>query len=188
MESTAVTATCAKHDGVEAVTTCKRCGGFMCEGCTLHGTEDRCLTCRPKRTREEKDERRANALRRSEWMRCEACGYLGPRFDKIGPPEAGDLLPLVVLPLMFCVVGLVVSVVSAVRGFSKITCPQCDTRQALWPAAKTTDALPDVWVQAEQAQRGQWLERRKTGLALAAMLGLAVTAIGAAALFNLFGN
>lgn len=171
-----------------AVTTCKRCGGFMCAGCTLHGTEDRCLTCRPKRTREEKDERRANALRRSQWMRCEACGYEGPRFDKVGPPEAGDLLPLVVLPLMFCVVGLVLSVVSAVRGFSKITCPQCDTRHALWPAPKTSDALPDVWVQAEQAQRGEWLHRRRTGLVLTVLVGTVVTLVGAAALFDLLGS
>jgi hypothetical protein len=183
-----VTATCARHEGVEAVVTCKRCGGFMCEGCTIHGTEDRCLPCRPKRTREEKDERRANALRRSEWMHCEACGYRGPRFEKVGPPEAGDVLPLVVLPLMFCVLGLIIGVVTAFRGFSKITCPQCDTRHALWPALKTSDALPDAWVQAEQAQRGEWLQRRRTGLLLSVLVGTVVTLVGAAALFDLLRN
>lgn len=157
----------------------------MCEGCTLHGTEDRCLTCRPKRTREEKDERRTNALRRSEWMHCEACGYVGPHFEKLGPPEAGDVLPLVVLPLIFNVMGLVVSVISAARGFSKITCPQCDTRGALWPALKTSDAPPDAWVQAELLQREQWFSRRQTGLVLAASIGLVVTAAGVAVLLSL---
>lgn len=160
----------------------------MCEGCTIHGTEDRCLPCRPKRTREEKDERRANALRRSEWMHCEACGYRGPRFEKVGPPEAGDVLPLVVLPLMFCVLGLIIGVVTAFRGFSKITCPQCDSRHALWPALKTSDALPDAWVQAEQAQRGEWLQRRRTGLLLSVLVGTVVTLVGAAALFDLLRN
>ncbi|MER2566954.1 MAG: hypothetical protein ABTQ32_39880 [Myxococcaceae bacterium] len=178
-------ATCTKHEGVDAVTTCKRCGGFMCEGCTLHGTEDRCLTCRPKRTREEKDERRTNALRRSEWMHCEACGYVGPHFEKLGPPEAGDVLPLIVLPMMFCVLGLVLSITSAVRGFSKTTCPQCDMRDALWPAPKTSESLPDVWVQAEQRQREDWLARRRTGLLLTVLLGTAVTVVGALALFGM---
>lgn len=158
----------------------------MCEGCTLHGTEDRCLGCRPKRTREEKDERRANALRRSEWMHCEACGYQGPRFEKVGPPEAGDLLPLVVLPLMFCVVGLVIGVVSAVRGFAKITCPQCDTRHALWPAAKTSEGLPDAWVRAEQQQRDEWFVRRRRGLVLASLVGVVVTAAGVVSWLSLF--
>lgn len=157
----------------------------MCEACTVHGTEDRCLTCRPKRTREEKDERRTNALRRSEWMHCEACGYLGPQFAKVGPPEPGDVLPLIVLPLMFCVLGLVLSIASAVRGFSKITCPQCDTRHALWPAPKTSDGLPEVWVQAEQRQRTEWFARRRTGLLLAALVGVGLSLVGGLALFGL---
>lgn len=160
----------------------------MCEPCTLHGTEDRCLTCRPRRTREEKDERRANALRRSEWMHCEACGYRGPRFEKVGSPEKGDLLPLFLAPLFLNVVGLIVAVVLAVRGFTTITCPRCETRDSLWPAQKTGDAPPEAWVQAERLQRSEWFARRRAGVVLAVLVGTLLTALGVVRLLDLLGR
>jgi hypothetical protein len=162
---------CATHQAVEAVTTCKRCGGFMCEPCTLHGTEDRCSTCRPRRTREEREERRLNAVRRSPWVRCEACGYLGPRFDKAGPPEGAEWFTVILAPVFLCVIGFAIALQQALAGFPKTRCPACDGSAELWPAPEASGPVPAAFVEATERQRREWFGRRWVGLVAVTLLG-----------------
>jgi hypothetical protein len=177
-------ARCATHVDEAAVTTCARCGAFMCAPCTRHGTEDRCLTCRPRRTREERDERRLNAVRRSAWMCCEACGYVGPRFDKAGPPEGSEWLTIVFAPLFLCIIGFAIVLQQALAGFPKTRCPACDGSAALWPAPEGTGPVPQAFVEAAAAQRREWFARRWVGLVAVALLGPAVLAAFALSLIT----
>ncbi|MDP1920289.1 MAG: hypothetical protein Q8L14_28855 [Myxococcales bacterium] len=177
-----MTAACATHEGADAVITCKRCGGFMCEACTLHRTEDRCITCRPRRTREERDERRRNAVKRSAWMECEACGYLGPRFERAALPSLGEL---VILAAMLVTVGFasvavgtglaVVFALVAFRSSRHLSCPRCGTTDALWPATEQAGLPIDpAFVAATSANDAALRRQRRTRLfvvALAAVLG-----------------
>jgi hypothetical protein len=163
-------ARCASHVEHEAVTTCRRCGVFMCAPCTVHGTEDRCLACRPRRTRQEREERRLNAVRRSPWMRCEACGYLGPRFDQAGAPERAEWLTLLLAPLFLCIIGYAIALQQAWAGFPKTSCPACDGADALWPAPEGDGPVPDAFVRATARQRREWFARRWVGLVTVALL------------------
>ncbi|MBL8923487.1 MAG: hypothetical protein JNJ54_31830 [Myxococcaceae bacterium] len=182
-----MTATCATHEGVAAVGTCKRCGVFMCDACTLHGTEDRCLACRPRRTAEEREERRANALNRASWMVCESCDYLGPRFERVGPPTRSDRNAMLVLTFFFCFVGATVSVMSAVRGFAHPECPRCGAISALWPAPVGTETRGlDAHAAAVAQQEREWFARRKSGFFWAAATILVTLPFPMAGLVSLF--
>lgn len=145
----------------------------MCEACTRHGTEDRCTTCRPRRTAEEREERRRNALGRSKWMVCERCDYLGPRFDRVGPPSWGDRASMVALSLFLCLGGAIVNVVSALRGFTAPACPRCEATETLWPAPEGPEprGLSAHTAALEQQER-QWFERRRAGLLWAIVTSL----------------
>lgn len=154
----------------------------MCEACTLHRTEDRCPTCRPRRTREERDERRRNAVKRSAWMQCEACGYLGPRFERAGLPSLGEL---VILAAMLVTGGFAsvavgtglaaVFALVAFRGSRRLSCPRCGTADALWPATEQAGHPVDpAFVAASSANVAALRRQRRTGLfvvAVAALLG-----------------
>lgn len=154
----------------------------MCEACTLHRTEDRCVTCRPRRTREERDERRRNAVRRSAWMHCEACGYLGPRFEQLGLPTGRELIPIAVVLLCMCFINVLAGAVtgalvglSGLRGSRRLSCPRCRTADALWPATEQAGLPvdPDL-LAASKANEATFRGQRRTGLfvvALAALLG-----------------
>lgn len=96
-------------------------------------------------------------------MCCEACGYRGPQFRKTGWPTGSDLLSLVLLP--FLGVGFIIAIVLALRGFSIISCPTCETRDSLWPAPME-GALPDSYRAAQARERSQWLRLRAPGVAI----------------------
>lgn len=159
----AMSARCATHPEEAAIVPCTRCGGFMCSGCLLHGTEDRCVTCRPKRTVEERRERRENAVKRSAWMVCEGCGYRGPQFRKVGPPSGGDVILLALLP--FLGIGVIIAIVLALRGFTSLSCPGCDSSAALWPAPMEGE-VPDRYRTALAREQRHWFGARAKGLAI----------------------
>lgn len=153
----------------------------MCEACTLHRTEDRCVTCRPRRTREERDERR-NAVRRSAWMQCEGCSYVGPRFERVGLPTGGELLTIAGLLLTASAVSVAVGAglgvvvgLTASKGTRRLSCPRCGTDDALWPATEQTGlSLDPAFLAASSANVAALRGQRRTGLfvaALAAVLG-----------------
>ncbi|MDP3500143.1 MAG: hypothetical protein Q8S33_07420 [Myxococcales bacterium] len=180
-----MTAACATHEGADAVIICKRCGGFMCEACTRHRTEDRCVTCRPRRTREERDERRHNAVRRSPWMQCEGCGYAGPRFERVGLSTGGEFIPLAVvliaLSSVSVVAGAVMGVVvgtTALKGSRRLSCPRCGTDDSLWPATEQAGLPVDpAFIAATSANDAALRGQRRTAVfvvALAALLGALV--------------
>lgn len=157
----------------------------MCEGCTLHGTEDRCLTCRPRRTREERRERQRNAVKRSPWMHCEACGYVGPRFERVVPPTRGDLVTIAALLVFACVIGVAVAVLTAFRGSRQLSCPRCGATDSLWPATERAGQPLDPAFEAATSTNAQALRgRRRTGLLV---VGVAVL-LGALAVVLLSGR
>lgn len=175
-ELVAMTAVCATHEGIAAVITCKRCGGFMCEACTEHRTEDRCVTCRPRRTVEERIERRRNATRRSPWMHCEACGYVGPRFERLGPLTSSDVVTVVALLVFVCVIGLALALQLLLKGTRRLSCPRCGAEDALWPATEQAGIpLDPAFLAANSANEQALRGRRRVGLlvvGVATLLGV----------------
>lgn len=179
-----MTALCATHPEHPASVTCKRCGVFMCERCAEFGVEDRCQACRPKRGAQERRERRDNAVKRAAFCRCEACGYLGPRFDRFIAPTLSERLVILLLPLFLSVVGLIVGFLIAVRGWTKPSCPGCGRNDTLWPATNGARESEPVYLQAVAAQDADWFTPRREGLITAAVT-LAVYGLMAVGLFAL---
>lgn len=147
----------------------------MCEACTEHRTEDRCVTCRPRRTREERTERRRNAVKRSPWMHCEACGYVGPRFERIGPPKAGEVVTMIALLFFVCIVGLAVALHMLFNGSRQLQCPRCGATDSLWPATEQAGLPVDqAFLAASRANDAALRGQRRTGLfvvGVAALVG-----------------
>lgn len=175
-------AQCAAHPDLAATTTCKRCGTFLCEACCEHGLEDRCRACRPKRTAQERRERRANAVKRAEWNTCQRCGYLGPRFDRLEPFSVSDLVVLVLLPLVCNVLGLLLGLLSVLRGTTKPACPSCGETDQLLPAPVGTEPNP-AFFRAFASQDAAWLAKRKHGLLAFAVIA-AVSVVVAVVFFS----
>ena len=122
----------------------------MCETCSRDGTEERCPGCRPKRGKAEIVERRANAVRRSQNVRCRACEYSGPRFDQAGPLEVASMIAL---PFAFCC-GVLPGLVLMSRASGVITnpCPACGALDEVVPAPpELTPTLEhlDAWTKAQ---------------------------------------
>lgn len=131
----------------------------MCDDCTEHGTENRCVGCRPKRTAEERRERRLNAVKRSECVWCEACGYEGPAYLMPVKPDRGDLMAMLYVTFFSLGLGLVLVLVQVVRGFTERRCPVCETNTDLWPS-KAVAGTPDALLAARAKPRGGWFELR----------------------------
>lgn len=151
----------------------------MCEACTEHGLEQRCVRCRPRRTAEERRERRANAARRSPQVRCDGCGYQGPRFDLLVPMTWREGVLIGLSPLMMGV-GALFGLAMALSPTTEARCPACEST-LLWPHQGGPLQHP-AWDAAHTAQRARWFRLR----APAVGLGLLALFVGAAVVLSSF--
>lgn len=132
-----MSASCVQHPEVDAVVTCERCGAFMCETCTRYGTETRCKACRPRRTKTELKERRANAVKRAPRVRCLKCGAEGVRHDEIQPFRLRELLNVPVAA-MLCGLPLLFSLLNINQGQPR--CVACGTEEDLVPGREGVES------------------------------------------------
>jgi len=147
-------AVCEHHPDAAAATTCERCGVFMCERCTYFGVERKCVKCRIKRSPAEYPELIANAVRRSEMMRCRRCGYLGRRHDDVKPLRWGYVLALPFALRLGVVPGILILLYFVGRG--GCLCPACETTVELIPAPPSSVPSPEAelaWAQASTQSR-----------------------------------
>ena len=126
----------------------------MCERCTYFGVELKCVKCRIKRLPSEYPELLANAVKRSEMIRCRRCGYLGRRYDAFKPLRWTQLVAVPFGLLVGVIPALFILLAVASRG---CPCPACETTLEVIPAPAATVPSPEAelaWTLAhEQSQR-----------------------------------
>ena len=136
----------------------------MCHECSNRGCDDRCTDCRPRYGKSELDERRLNRVQRSPMVRCEACGFEGPRFDSVAPATAKLMLAVVLLGACSLGIGGLIVAISAVAGGPAI-CTACGRADELEPSRATNLAFPANW-NALVAVRRQMIRNNLLKLAL----------------------
>lgn len=168
---------CAPHQEL-ALTTCDRCGSFMCERCARYGTETRCQSCRPKRKAPEIAERRQNAVRRATWVRCLGCEYRGPRLERFQrlPLLTAALAPLALL------FGIWPGIVLMSRASdSDFPCPSCGGLDQLYPLTPSSrvELDPEAMQALEREAKASKKVRTRNTLKIIAALALWVTGLTA---------
>jgi hypothetical protein len=147
----------------------------MCEACTYFGVELKCVKCRIKRLPSEYPELLANAVKRSEMIRCRRCGYLGRRFEGFEPLRWAQVLAIPFALLLGVLPALFILASVAARG---CVCPACETTVELIPAPPSTVPSPEAelaWIRANEQSRSVYRRNAFKGLAalLAGVAGVA---------------
>lgn len=124
----------------------------MCRECSNRGCEDRCPDCRPRYGRAELEERRLNRVSRSAFVRCDACGFEGPRFDEEVPTPPLMLLGILLMgACTFGVGGLVMVLMAA--GQRRPVCAACGRSDELEPSKAVKLPLPANWTELQAKRR-----------------------------------
>jgi hypothetical protein len=108
-------------------------------------------------------------------MFCEACGFVGPRFERIVPPTPGDVVTIVALVSFVCVIGLAIALHTIFTSWRQLSCPRCGATDSLWPAPEQAGLPIDpAWLAAKSGNDAALRRRRRTGMfvvGVAAALG-----------------